>query len=242
MQQIKIPFLKKFLVIIFLVSFQFVHSQDPLLYDYDWYIQKINIDDIDLYPPSGGFQGILYFSESYFNMGHPSCEEGLSGGITYSGTDSFDLDDSPVILLDMGCPQAHLNYMNLHESFYYVDLWLAKNPFNYMIEVNGTDLYLTIENGDGDIAYYSINPLKTSAFVLTQINIYPNPADELLFVETKIPLTKLVVYDLSGKLILENNGMDQLHSTINVSGLSKGLYFVKLQFNNKNVVIKFIRG
>ncbi len=241
MQQIKFPFLRKILLITLLISFQHVFSQDPLLFDYDWYIQKITVDEVDYFPPPGGFQGILNFSIFEFHMEHPSCTEALGGGITYTGNDSFDLDDSPAILLDMGCPQAHLDYMNLHESFYYVDLWLAKNPFNYIIEVNGADLYLTIENGDGDIAYYSIHPLKTSAFELTQINIYPNPADELLIVETQIPLTKLVVYDLSGKLLLENNGMDQLQSTIDVSGLSTGIYFIKLQFNNKYVVAKFVK-
>lgn len=63
------------------------------------------------------------------------------------------------------------------------------------------------------------------------ISIYPNPASGVFYIKNKssIGLQKAVIYDVSGRQILELDisGGSNL-KTINLSGISKGVYFINL--------------
>jgi hypothetical protein len=67
--------------------------------------------------------------------------------------------------------------------------------------------------------------------------IYPNPAQSVIFM-SGINNYEISVYDISGKVlmskIVDNHPVD-------ISGLSKGIYFVRIIDNNKTVVRRFIK-
>ncbi len=234
--------MKRFLLISLLITFQHVLSQNPLLLDNEWYVQKTTIGGFDYFPPTGGFQGVLYFSELEFHLSHPSCEQALLSEISYSGSDFFELEDFPAILLSNGCSPEDTNYMVQHEFIYYEDETLAKNPFSYVIEVDGADLLLTTENESGDKAYYSTYPLKTTTFTLFKINIYPNPVNNLVNINTNGSIANIHIYDPSGKLLIDKNGGNQMIVDIDVSGLVSGLYFARIQINKEYVVVRFVKN
>lgn len=81
----------------------------------------------------------------------------------------------------------------------------------------------------------SITPLKkTSAFI-----IYPNPThDDFTFVCMGEKAKKLLIYDVSGRIVFENQfESPQITSKINVSMLKKGLFFVQLIDDKNNIFI-----
>ncbi|MFC4632501.1 T9SS type A sorting domain-containing protein [Dokdonia ponticola] len=59
----------------------------------------------------------------------------------------------------------------------------------------------------------------------TEISLYPNPATDVMFIESALPIQQITVYNVLGQAILteriQNNQLD-------VSSLSKGIYLVKL--------------
>jgi len=72
-----------------------------------------------------------------------------------------------------------------------------------------------------------------------KIVIYPNPAKNELRIESNgLEITKLEIVDLSGKTIYQFNN---LRNQINVSALSKGIYFVKIETEKGVITQKFIK-
>ena len=71
----------------------------------------------------------------------------------------------------------------------------------------------------------------------TTLKLYPNPATDKINVSTKMKISRLVLYDVYGKLVLkkENNT-----NSIDVSRLNSGVYFLEVSSNNEKVVKKVI--
>jgi hypothetical protein len=63
----------------------------------------------------------------------------------------------------------------------------------------------------------------------TQNNIllYPNPAKEMLYINTSIPIKQMTICNLLGQEIQKYNNLEKT-SSIDISGLKEGVYFVKI--------------
>lgn len=63
----------------------------------------------------------------------------------------------------------------------------------------------------------------------TQNNIllYPNPAKERLYINTSIPIKQMTICNLLGQEIQKYNNLETT-SSIDISGLNEGVYFVKI--------------
>ena len=66
------------------------------------------------------------------------------------------------------------------------------------------------------------------------ISLYPNPAQEVLNVNSSNSIVKIEVYDLLGKKVSSNNNAKNL----NFAALGKGVCIVKLVKENASVVTK----
>lgn len=82
--------------------------------------------------------------------------------------------------------------------------------------------------------------LQNEAFTATSFTLYPNPVHELLFIEnnTNTTIQKIVVYDIMGKTIMEQNGNI---AQIDFSNVTSGLYFVKISSEKEIMVKKIMR-
>jgi hypothetical protein len=69
-------------------------------------------------------------------------------------------------------------------------------------------------------------------------NIYPNPATDVLNVSGVEGVTSLVINDINGRTIKTVNNA----SSINVSDLTAGVYFVNITSENGNVTKKFMKN
>ncbi|MEP3838820.1 MAG: T9SS type A sorting domain-containing protein [Algibacter sp.] len=72
------------------------------------------------------------------------------------------------------------------------------------------------------------------------IAIYPNPAKEEFFIESSVfNLNKVVVYDVGGRVVFQLDIPDNTKLIpVNLSGVSKGLYFVNLFSPESNFISK----
>ncbi|MEM7086598.1 MAG: T9SS type A sorting domain-containing protein [Bacteroidota bacterium] len=71
------------------------------------------------------------------------------------------------------------------------------------------------------------------------VNIYPNPATTVLNVEVPadVEITDVALYDVLGK----NTGASLVNGTINVSGLSRGVYILKMKSTKGTLTQKVIK-
>ena len=83
----------------------------------------------------------------------------------------------------------------------------------------------------------------TNILVEKQINVYPNPASNLINFSSSRYFENISVYDVSGRKIVENSFSETLNFNMDVSSFSNGLYFIKLDgkeinLNDRIVIIK----
>jgi len=114
------------------------------------------------------------------------------------------------------------------------------------------------DNGDTSANCWSLSPMfpvfqaSSSGFTLWKLtssttgisnvsyndmfDMYPNPATNELTIINKIPVSKMDIYDLSGKLQFTTTS-----SVINISDLVPGIYFIKIYSEKGISTQKFIK-
>ena len=109
--------------------------------------------------------------------------------------------------------------------------------FDYTIEnINGTNI-LTITSPEGDSAVFYDYILSTNDLEIEQAFIvYPNPVQNILIINSEIPLDKIEIYNLQGQLLF-----DTINNQIDVSFLSSGIYYVAVIINQENNIITLIK-
>jgi len=80
--------------------------------------------------------------------------------------------------------------------------------------------------------------LNKPAFSQSNIKIYPNPVSDILYFDTTQEINKVILFDLLGRKIIEQNNV----KNISVSNLQKGTYILKLSSDQgvktKKVVVE----
>jgi Secretion system C-terminal sorting domain len=82
--------------------------------------------------------------------------------------------------------------------------------------------------------------LANEIFDTTKLKVYPNPVSNILNIENGEQMTKISVYNLLGQELISKK-MNDFRSEIEVSNLSSGTYFVKINAEKGEQVIKIIK-
>ncbi|MBF6640390.1 T9SS type A sorting domain-containing protein [Flavobacterium sp. J49] len=83
--------------------------------------------------------------------------------------------------------------------------------------------------------------LGNASFDLAGLKLYPNPTSNLLNVEYTATITSIEVYNLVGQKITAKN-VNAISTTVDMSPLAGGTYFVKVQAENASRTIKVIKN
>ena len=77
----------------------------------------------------------------------------------------------------------------------------------------------------------------------SSFNIYPNPVNDKIYIETESEVKEVVVYDVYGRVQnLSNSATQQLSNSIDVTDLNSGVYFVKVVTENGEAVKRIIKN
>jgi len=72
------------------------------------------------------------------------------------------------------------------------------------------------------------------------INIFPNPVKDILFVQNADANSNVKIFDISGKIVYSNKISD---GTVDMTSLSSGMYFLNIENNKgKTIVKKLLKG
>jgi heat shock protein HslJ len=201
-------------------------TQQSELTNNTWYLEKIIIGTEEYYAPKNNYGpsvSTTLFHNAHFSTG--MCNS-LSGDISYDNqNDTFTLIGLSSTLIDcfdkpeiMYCEYIYFSkFFNFGYDYY--------NPFSYNITPEGNALKLTVTNNKGDQAIYYSTILAVDNTVNNDFKVYPNPAKDILNIETSIKIDKINVYDASGKMVktLQNIG-----KTMDVSRLKNGVYHLEI--------------
>ena len=68
----------------------------------------------------------------------------------------------------------------------------------------------------------------------TEVNLYPNPANDVLNLAASQAVKEISVYDETGRTVFQVSGINATRYAINTSHFSAGLYFVKMKFSDED--------
>ncbi len=79
---------------------------------------------------------------------------------------------------------------------------------------------------------YTITTGVKNIIQAKNISIYPNPANDLIQINCEQSLKNVNVFDVTGKLVMNLESQNLIHKNINISGLNKGIYILKIVTSN----------
>jgi hypothetical protein len=119
-------------------------------------------------------------------------------------------------------------WVDLHENTEFYAIAQGKNAQGEWGEITKVEFVTTTE---GNIELVEDN-----------FNIYPNPVNDRLYIETEVEVEEVVVYTITGVVVGQQTTVNgQQTSSIDVSNLNSGIYFVKVVTENGNVVKRIVK-
>lgn len=217
-------------------SFHIATAQNTQLFENEWYLQKVVIDDEEILPPFPSTVGRVFFSDTTFEVLHTFCEEGFGVGITYDGDTGFDIENGGNVLLGT-CTQPEVIEFGQAHFLIYHNQGTAKNPFEYTFETEEDLLILTVTNNEGDQVVYANALLSTETNLLSTIRLVPNPTASFVRLEglDDVIFKNGTVFSSLGKKL-----MTSTNKKIDLTSYPSGLYFVLIETNDDTRVFKKI--
>ncbi|WP_242117162.1 BspA family leucine-rich repeat surface protein [Aestuariivivens sediminicola] len=179
----------------------------------------------------------------------------------FSGATSFDRDlgnwdiSSIISMEDMFLDAAlsTANFDNTIIGWNTLSVGEIKIPMNVTFHA-GNSTYCTSEaailslindynwsffgTGVQDCSGLGLNDLNQNL----SLNIYPNPAEQILHISSDIPLNRITINELNGKILLDITVTDgKMEFEIPITALRSGFYFVNTRSDQGHAVKKFIK-
>lgn len=103
--------------------------------------------------------------------------------------------------------------------------------------------YYKLSQTDFDGQTKAYEPISISRTIenAMELNIYPNPAQNLLTVESSIAFEECIITDETGRIVYQMTHPGAIQS-IDISGFESGLYFISGSFENGVKTMKFIKN
>ena len=135
---------------------------------------------------------------------------------------------------------------------YSADTLVAKTTYTYYNIVGleeDTEYCYTVTSVNGDVESEASEEACGKTLVgdaiaelTSSLNIYPNPVNDKLYIETEMNVEEVVVYTITGVIAGQQSTVNSQQSlTIDVANLNSGVYFIKVRTENGEVVKRFVK-
>ncbi len=211
------------------------YAQDPQLFENEWYLYEVLTNDLGtLYEVSLIEPPIipsLSISEDLIFSGLGACNNfnGVYGFFPPNELNSINFIASTD---DCGVEQ-HNNFEDEYFGF-------ISGGYSYNITDDSRGKVLTLENGIFGYAVFKSYSLSTSNFTKNEFQVYPNPAkNKLILTSTnKEGKLKIRIFNIEGRLLDTQNLELENQTSIDISGLMNGTYFLNIENENGNSEVK----
>ena len=154
-----------------------------------------------------------------------SIGSSITGGYVYRGDEPFFIGSYFFADFVSGV----IGFLDNDNIFYFDDVE-TQNWSSFGEDING-DLYISAFNG----VVYKIEPviLSTEVPKLPKVNVFPNPAKNMVFLESpEAAIQTISIHSLQGKKLKMQDGLSTREMSISVANLSSGLYLLKIQLED----------
>lgn len=226
--------MKQFVLFLFgLFFFSQSYGQDPELFK-TWYLTSIYLE---------GQQVPYYISEvdPEINPTLTITEDlqyaGVAACNTFTGQYSYQ---NELLYVENFDPTNNTCNFQSHTQFedYYFSFFMEETDtqIGYLSET-----YLILNSPIFTSMHFSDQPLGLAEDEkIIDIKLYPNPSSDKLMISSEIDkFKKMKIYSISGEKVLE---VIDVENTIDISSLSKGMYFLEIISSEGRDIQKFVKN
>jgi len=130
---------------------------------------------------------------------------------------------------NIGSTETFLPYNQLD-----CDLGLCYNPIRCITNNNIGNIFFS--NNNCNFIYTSINNF------IENVNIYPNPFNNILTINANFKIDKIVVYDIDGKCKYYKDLLNCNKIMLNTNFYNAGIYIISIYFENKIITKKISKN
>ncbi len=236
--------MKKIFILIFLISSLKFHSQNPELFQNNWYLTEFIKGGITYYPPSNitvPFVPLNFSVDLGNSLNTTVCNQLSASNLT------FDDVNSTFSYLDYGatlgnCPLSSDNFFDQNYlGFYYTDL--APITMHYSINQQNDFLSLIITSSTNDVAIYNSQLLSIHSQDERLVLCYPNPTSGLINLKMEgiqESVTNIKIFNSIGQTV-KSTSFYSLSNLIDITDFNAGIYFIEIDIDEKREIIKIIK-
>jgi hypothetical protein len=163
----------------------------------------------------------------YLNVWTPNMTEfrvklvDFGNDLSYAGGDDteHELTFNPTLESWMTLDIPLTNFVNLASNNHIAQLIFSGNPSGSGVVYVDNVLFHTIVTGVDESAQNALQ-------------VYPNPANDFLFISGTTEMERVSIFDVSGKLVMSN---ELIGNTCNISMLNQGAYLLVAQLKNGDI-------
>ncbi len=228
--------MKQIYLLLAMLVFQTTVAQDPRLFEHTWYLYSMQPTDLDpvyivseIEPPISPY---LTINENLEFYGEAACNSynGLYEAVGQNFLTKLQFSETGE---DCGIP----DHNSFEDGYFSIVMEMV-----YSITPDGSGYVLTTETALMGNAIFKSYPLSLSEIQKNKFQLYPNPAKDILYLNPTNPAENLNVkiFNFEGRLLTNLNLEKQ--TSLNVSNLESGMYFLNIEDENGNTeVMKFLK-
>lgn len=91
-----------------------------------------------------------------------------------------------------------------------------------------------------DDARFDTTPLSTETFSANAFNVYPNPVQDRLSIQSQDVVDQVAIYNVLGKLVYQGSP-NIVSPSVDMSNFNSGVYFVEVTIGNASKTVKVIK-
>ncbi|MDN3722998.1 T9SS type A sorting domain-containing protein [Aequorivita sp. SDUM287046] len=201
--------------------------------------------DLDVIGSAVG-AGVFAWWENLDGLGNYGLEKIINNTLITTYIYPVDLDNDDDIDVLALAPGFLRWYENLDGLGNFGEANVIKDDLEFAITVTAADLDndgdmdpITASQRDNTVYWFENQLLAIPNFGLQNIEIYPNPTQSLVYINSKTEnIVSATIFDILGKKVLQLNGKIQ---QVDFSTLEKGMYFLRLKTDRGEFVQKIIK-
>ncbi|MBR5147471.1 MAG: T9SS type A sorting domain-containing protein [Bacteroidales bacterium] len=155
--------------------------------------------------------------------------------LTWDAPEGNTLPDGYNILIDGVLVKENVKELTITDN---ASVWNVYDGKTHYVEV--VAIYPNSKRSVSAIGVVS-DVLNVNEIEANKCNIYPNPANDRLYIEAEAEIVEVTVYDVYGRHQVTETPSHQEKTSVNVSGLNTGIYIIKINTENGEIVKRFIK-
>ena len=171
---------------------------------------------------------------------------------TFFGCDSsinLSLNVSPKIDTSVSRSGSQLSSNNSNANYQWIDCTKGNTPVSgatnksFQPVKNGVYAVIVSQyNCSDSSSCYQVNSIDVAEQLNRQIKIFPNPANNIIVVETShLPVIKIQIQSTLGQVMFNMNSNIKSKTTIDISHFPSGIYFIQIENGKGTRVFSFVK-